>query len=94
LPSLTDYNQGIFIWFLMGFPSILVGLFFLILNWNHTVLYAPSDYKDDKTFLAILLEKNQFNAPAATKFMTVASSSPARVIVSGEEYEDPPLKDE
>lgn len=43
--------QNIFIWFVMGFPSLLVILFFCTLNFNTKVMYSPSDYKDDKTFL-------------------------------------------
>ena len=35
----------------MFFPVYLVGAFFLILNYNHKVLYAPSDYKNEDNFL-------------------------------------------
>lgn len=41
----------IFIWFIIGFPSLLVILFFLTLNYNTRVMYSPSDYREDKTFL-------------------------------------------
>jgi hypothetical protein len=41
----------IFIWFVIGFPTILVILFFVTLNFNTKVMYSPSDYRDDKTFL-------------------------------------------
>ncbi len=41
----------IFIWFVIGFPSILVILFFITLNFNTKVMYSPSDYKDDKNFM-------------------------------------------
>jgi hypothetical protein len=41
----------IFIWFVIGFPSILVILFFITLNFNTKVMYSPSDYKDDKSFM-------------------------------------------
>jgi hypothetical protein len=41
----------IFIWFIIGFPSLLVVLFFLTLNFNTKVMYSPSDYKDDKSFM-------------------------------------------
>jgi len=43
--------QNIFIWFVIGFPSLLVILFFCTLNFNTKVMYSPSDYKDDKTFV-------------------------------------------
>ena len=35
----------------MLFPVFLVGIFFLTLNFNHKVLYAPSDYKNEDNFL-------------------------------------------
>lgn len=50
LPSISSNLQEIYIWFLMLFPTLLVGAFFIVLWFKHYVLYAPSDYKDDKTF--------------------------------------------
>lgn len=46
--------QNIFIWFVIGFPVLLVFLFFLTLNFNPTVLYAPSDFKNEDNFLRSL----------------------------------------
>jgi hypothetical protein len=43
--------QQIFVYFVMAFPALLVVLFFCILNWNHTVLYAPSDFEDEAMYL-------------------------------------------
>lgn len=37
-------------WFVMLFPTLLVVLFFLTLNFNHTVLYAPGDYSNERYF--------------------------------------------
>lgn len=51
LPFIESENQGIYIWFLMLFPVFLVGILFLTLNFNHKVLYAPSDYKNEDNFL-------------------------------------------
>lgn len=51
LPFIESENQGIYIWFLMLFPVLLVTIFFLTLNFNHRVLYAPSDYKNEDNFL-------------------------------------------
>jgi hypothetical protein len=50
LPFISESNQGTYIWFLMLFPLLLVVLFFLTLNFNHKVLYAPSDFKDEENF--------------------------------------------
>jgi DNA-binding MarR family transcriptional regulator len=46
--------QATFVWFVMGFPALLVILFFLTLNFNPKVLYAPSDFKDEVNFLNTL----------------------------------------
>lgn len=43
LPHLDEKNRQVYIWFLIMFPSGLVTLFFLTLNFNHHVLYAPRD---------------------------------------------------
>ncbi|NAX48821.1 hypothetical protein CAG70_17695 [Photobacterium halotolerans] len=53
LPFVDESHQGTFIWFLMLFPAMLVGVFFATLNFNHKVLYAPSDYKDEENFLKL-----------------------------------------
>lgn len=54
LPFIAAANQSIYIWFLMGFPLLLVLLFFITLNFNHKVLYAPSDFKDEDNFFKSL----------------------------------------
>jgi hypothetical protein len=53
LPFVHQDNQYIFIWFLIGFPSVLVVTFFATLNFNNKVLYAPSDYKDETNYIKI-----------------------------------------
>lgn len=51
LPFLSDTNQTTFMWFLIVFPTVLLLAFFLTLNFNPTVLYAPSDFKEDASYL-------------------------------------------
>lgn len=53
LPFLKDDSQALYVWFLMGFPTLLILLFFITLNFNHKVLYAPSDFKDEDNFLKL-----------------------------------------
>lgn len=43
--------QAIFVWFVMLFPVLLVVLFFLTLNYNLKVLYAPRDFRDEQNFI-------------------------------------------
>lgn len=40
-----------FLWFVMLFPTGLLAAFFLTLNFNSKVLYAPSDFRDEANFL-------------------------------------------
>ena len=54
LPFITDGNQGTYVWFLMIFPLLLIVLFFVTLNFNHKVLYAPSDFKNEENFFKSL----------------------------------------
>lgn len=51
LPFVQSGNQLLYIWFLILFPSYLVSLFFITLNFNHKVLYAPSDYQNEDNFV-------------------------------------------
>ena len=43
--------QQIFVFFVMAFPTLIVLIFFAVLNWNHTVLYAPGDFEDEAMYL-------------------------------------------
>ncbi|MCB6415113.1 FHA domain-containing protein [Faecalimonas umbilicata] len=54
LPFVDTELQKIFICYVMGFPLLLVILFFLTLNKNPKVLYAPSDFADEKNFMKLL----------------------------------------
>ena len=49
--------QTTFIWFVMLFPTLIVALFFITLNFNPSVLYAPSDFENDDGFLEALKGK-------------------------------------
>lgn len=53
--SLVPTNtQEIFLWFIIGFPTLLVALFFVTLNFNPKVIYAPSDFSNEDNFLKTL----------------------------------------
>lgn len=58
ISQLTPDDQSVFIWFLMGFPTLLVILFFWTLNNNSASLYAPSDYRNEGNYLKAL-DKNR-----------------------------------
>lgn len=59
LPFLGENNRDIYVWFLIVFPCTLTFLFFLTLNFNYKVLYAPSDFSNEKNFLKII-KSNEF----------------------------------
>ncbi|WP_302173713.1 winged helix-turn-helix domain-containing protein [uncultured Hydrogenophaga sp.] len=52
LIQLPTEIQRTFVWFVMAFPILLVGAFFLTLITNSKVLYAPSDFTSDESYLA------------------------------------------
>jgi hypothetical protein len=60
LPFLDEDNRDIYVWFLIIFPCTLTFLFFLTLNFNYKVLYAPSDFSNEKNFLKII-KNNEFS---------------------------------
>lgn len=52
LPWLADAeNQRLYIYFLMGFPCLLVSFFFATLWFSHIKLYAPSDFQNEDNFV-------------------------------------------
>jgi hypothetical protein len=80
LPFTSGEIQKSYIWFVMLFPVFLVIIFFLTLNFNPKVLYAPSDYKDEKYFVGLVSpsstqeklsklveESSDFGAPVITQ---------------------------
>jgi hypothetical protein len=54
LPFISLSSQSTYVWFLIVFPTLLIVFFFVTLNFNHRVLYAPSDYKNEDNFLKSL----------------------------------------
>jgi hypothetical protein len=66
LATVQADSQGIFIWFVMLFPTFLVACFFLTLNFNPTVLYAPSDFKNEENFLDIIAGSRRLTANLQT----------------------------
>jgi len=54
LPQLDTNAQTTFVWFVMGFPLLLVLLFFATLNFNSKALYAPSDFRDEENFMNLI----------------------------------------
>lgn len=58
LIQLPEDCQKIFIWFVMLFPALLVVIFFFILYTKPAVLFSPSDYKEDETYISSIRRAN------------------------------------
>jgi uncharacterized tellurite resistance protein B-like protein len=58
----------------MAFPTIIVALFFITLNFNPKVLYAPSDFRNEENFLNTLIGHKELsgNFQSLTKQLEVA----------------------
>jgi uncharacterized tellurite resistance protein B-like protein len=62
LATVDKELQRTFVWFVMAFPTSLVLLFFVTLNFNPTVLYAPSDFRNEENFLNTLVGRNELSS--------------------------------
>jgi hypothetical protein len=51
ITKLPDKLQEIFIWFVMGFPTILVFVFFFVLYRRPAVFFSPGDYKKEELYV-------------------------------------------
>jgi len=54
--SLNETERFPLIWFLVLFPVLVLGIFYILVTRHHRKLYAPSDYKDEKFFVTPLPE--------------------------------------
>lgn len=58
------------IYFLIVFPVIVLGAFVWLVVKHHKKLYAPSDYRDDKSFLETI-DKNNYNEKLKKEYKEV-----------------------
>ncbi|MET3678347.1 MULTISPECIES: winged helix-turn-helix domain-containing protein [unclassified Pseudomonas] len=77
LINLPPEIQSIFVYFVMAFPILIVGIFFALLNWNHTVLYAPSDFEDEEMYLESLRLKEAVKQEVIGSLTTVVGDEVA-----------------
>ncbi len=94
LPLLQQSTQSVYVWFLMLFPTLLVGVFFKVLYNKHHVLYAPSDFRDDSTFRdimrATLPAQNVKQLEGGTKALAIGSQAAAAAAAPDGAPADPP----
>lgn len=88
LPFISDANQSRYVWFLICFPALLVLIFFITLWFKPKVLYAPSDYTDEKNFVR-MMEPASFSEVEA-KIQREAAELFSIAPDSDEDVSDPP----
>lgn len=49
--KLNEQQKWVMVWFIIGFPIIVLFTFYRLVTKHHAKLYAPSDYPDPKDFL-------------------------------------------
>lgn len=87
LPFLSESSQGIYTWFLVGFPFFLTVLFFLTLNFNTGTLFVPENSAGAAEPVAqppatapVAPAPSQPAAPAAALLTPPASDNPPMII--------------
>ena len=51
IKNLSSENQTILVYFIVGFPFIVLSVFGWLVSCHHTKLYGPGDYRTDRSFL-------------------------------------------
>jgi len=67
LNSVPDELKEALVWFIVLFPSLLVIIFFITLNFNPKALYAPGDYTDERNFYNLHSESQKFDGTILEK---------------------------
>ena len=49
--KLNDIQNTILVIFIVLFPCLVLGIFYLLVTKHHEKLYSPSDYKDERNFV-------------------------------------------
>lgn len=65
LATVEKELQRTFVWFVMAFPTMLVTAFFLTLNFNPKVLYAPSDFRNEENFISTVVGTRELSVDLA-----------------------------
>jgi hypothetical protein len=57
--SLTPEERYPLVIFIVLFPVVVLGVYYMLVSRHHGKLYAPGDYKDDKSFLRTLSQEER-----------------------------------
>jgi uncharacterized protein (UPF0147 family) len=91
LKLISPELQSIFIWFVMGFPAVIVIAFFLILIFKREILYGPGDFKDEEHFVKLIRSARSYvvlRSEQATKQLEEATEQIIKVVEDKKEPED------
>lgn len=85
---LNDLQNTILVLFIVLFPCLVLGVFFLLVTRHHEKLYSPGDYKDERNFV------NTYNSLTQKEELTnVCSSAVPEALMSVTENDLQPIKD-
>lgn len=70
---LNDLQNTILVLFIVLFPCLVLGVFFLLVTRHHKKLYSPSDYKDEQNFVMTYNSVTQKDARTGRPLAAVAS---------------------
>lgn len=59
--NLNDFQNTILVIFVVLFPCLVLGAFYLLVTKHHKKLYSPSDYKDEQNFVKTYNNNTQKN---------------------------------
>jgi hypothetical protein len=93
LKLISPELQKFFIWFVMGFPLLIVITFFRILIKQPNVLYGPGDYRDDQSFITAIGIRNIITLEEADKQIDIAKKEIAKIAETIPEKEKKSLKE-
>lgn len=57
--QISECQKWVLIYFIAGFPILLIIIFSYLVIWHHKKLYAPEDYKNEDNFMRQLSEKEK-----------------------------------
>jgi hypothetical protein len=79
--SLSEDERFPLVIFICLFPVIVLGVYYLLVSRHHGKLYAPGDYKDDKSFLRTLSQEEREEKLESEA--EAASSTPSLEVAPG-----------
>ncbi|MBA3522713.1 MAG: hypothetical protein H0T90_09460 [Gemmatimonadales bacterium] len=84
--SLSEALKAPLVWFLVGFPVLVLAIFGWLVSGHHTKLYGPSDFADQKLFIEL-----QAQVRTTQRRLNVLAEVTPNVLISSLEPERPSI---